>query len=158
MALPDRWRDRTVAAAWAEYFEGAGLPPLPRAVRRLQYYLAAALIGILPLPQTRVFRPSLREAGELMDTGWNVLVFPEGARTRTGEMARFKEGVGIMASWLGVPVVPVRVDGLFPILPPGGVLPRPGPASVQFGRPLVFPRHTSYLEITRRVEDAVRGL
>ncbi|MGI5837646.1 MAG: AMP-binding protein, partial [Chloroflexota bacterium] len=136
-ALPENQRARTITAAWAEYFQAAGLPPGERAFRRLQYYLAAAFIGIFPLPQTRLIRSSLRLAGELIDRGWNVLIFPEGTRTRTGEMEPFKEGVGVMASRLKVPVVPVRVDGLFDILPAGKLLPKRGQVTVRFGPPML---------------------
>jgi long-chain acyl-CoA synthetase len=157
-ALPDNQRKRTATAAWAEYFQAAGLPPRERAFRRLQYYLAAAFIGIFPLPQTRLIRSSLSLAGELIDRGFNVLIFPEGARTRTGMMEPFKEGVGVMASRLKVPVVPVRVDGLFDILPAGKLLPKPGRATVRFGRPMLFRSSASYAEISRTIQEAVRGL
>lgn len=158
MALPPGQRDRTAVAAWAEYFERRGRWLSDRLLRRSEYYLLAALLGIFPLPQTRLFRPSLRYAGELVDRGWNVLIFPEGSRTRTGEMGHFKEGVGVMASRLRVPVVPVKVEGLFEILPSGRRLLRPGPAAVRFGPPLSFPSTASYLEMTRRIEEAVRAL
>lgn len=158
MALPPEQRDRTATAAWAEYFEGVGMPAPHRALRRLEYYLAATAIGIFPLPQTRLFRASLRYAGELMDRGWNVLIFPEGSRTRTGGMGEFKEGVGVMAYWLKAPVVPVKVEGLFQVLPAGSLLPRPGPATVRFGQPLSFPSSASYLDIAREIESAVSHL
>lgn len=157
-ALPEEQRERTATAAWAEYFEAAGRPPRERAFRRLQYYLAAALFGIFPLPQTRLFRPSLSYAGELVDQGWNLLIYPEGARTRTGEVGPFKEGVGVMASHLKVPVVPVRVDGLFELLPAGKLLPKPGRATIRFGRPLLFPANMPYSEISLRLQEAVRAL
>ncbi|HEX2923365.1 MAG TPA: lysophospholipid acyltransferase family protein, partial [Chloroflexota bacterium] len=102
--------------------------------------------------------PSMRWAGKLADRGWNLLIFPEGAETLTGEIEPFKAGVGVMVSWLHLPVVPVRVEGLFAVLPHETLWPRPGRASVRFGRPLSFPSTASYLEITRQIEDAVRGL
>jgi long-chain acyl-CoA synthetase len=157
MALPEKERERTAIAAWAEYFEAPGRPRMERILRRLEFYLAATLFGIFPLPQTRVFRSSIRHTGALLDRGWNALIFPEGARTRTGEMGSFKEGVGVMASWLRVPVVPIRVEGLFELLPVGRVRPRRGKVTVRFGQPLRFPSTASYLEITRTVEEAVRG-
>ncbi len=158
MALPEKERERTTTAAWAEYFEAPERPRWERIFRRLEYYLAATLFGIFPLPQTRVFRPSIRYTGSLMDRGWNALIFPEGARTHTGEMGAFKEGVGVMVSWLKVPVVPVRVEGLFQVLPAGKLLPRPGRVTVRFGWPLSFPPTASYSEISRQIEEAVRGL
>ncbi len=158
MALPEKERDRTATAAWAEYFEAPGRPRMERILRRLEYYLAATIFGVFPLPQTRVFRPSLRYTGTLMDQGWHTLIFPEGARTHTGEMGAFKEGVGVMASWLKVPVVPVKVEGLYQLLPAGRIWPRRGRVTVRFGRPLRFPSAASYWEISRAIEEAVRRL
>ena len=48
-----------------------------------------------------------------MDRGFSVLVFPEGARTKDGEMKPFMEGIGLLAKNLKVPVVPARIEGLF---------------------------------------------
>ncbi len=158
MALPPKRRDRTATAAWAEYFEAPGKPWWSRALRRLEFYLAEALVPLFPLPQTRVFRPSLRFAGELADQGWSLLIFPEGARTWTGAVGSFKEGVGVMASWLRLPVVPVKLEGLFQVLPTGQLVPRRGRATVRFGRPLHFSPTASYLEITRQIEEAVKTL
>jgi len=158
MAMPERERERTAVAAWAEYFEAPGMSGASRIFRRLQLYLAAIAFGVFPLPQTRLFRPSVRHTGALMDRGWNVLIFPEGARTHTGEMGPFKEGVGVMAAWLGVPVIPVRLDGLFEVLPVGRRWPRRGSVTVRFGRPMRFPASASHQEITRAVEEAVRSL
>ena len=158
MALPEDLRERTAIAAWAEYFEAPEKSAREKILRRLEYHLAALLFDVFPLAQTRLFRPSIRYAGSLMDQGMAALIFPEGARTKTGEMGAFKEGVGVMASWLKVPVVPVRVDGLYQLLPVGKTWPRPGRATVRFGQPISFPASASYLEITRRIEEAVRGL
>ncbi len=158
MALPEKERERTTTAAWAEYFEAPKGRRAEGILKRLQYYLAAALFGIFPLPQTRVFRPSIRFTGNLMDRGHHALVFPEGARTHTGEMGAFKEGVGVMASWLKVPVVPVRIDGLYQLLPVGKVWPRRGKVTIRFGEPMRFPASASYWEISHAVEEAVRGL
>ncbi|MHB0869023.1 MAG: AMP-binding protein [Chloroflexota bacterium] len=158
MALPARWRDRTAAAAWAEYFEAPGQPWPTRLLRRLEYYLAELLVPIFPLPQTRLFRPGLRAAGELADRGWNVLLFPEGARTHTGAVGSFKEGVGVMASWLRLPVIPVKLEGTFRMLPTGRLVPIRGKVTVRFGAPLRFPSTASYQEITRQIEEAVKRL
>ncbi|MGE5618314.1 MAG: AMP-binding protein [Sphingomonadaceae bacterium] len=158
MALPPQWRDRTATAAWAEYFEAPGQPWPTRLLRRLEYYLAELLVPVFPLPQTRLFRPSLRSAGKLAEEGWNVLIFPEGARTHTGAVGSFKEGVGVAASWLRLPVIPVKLEGLFQVLPAGRVVPTRGKVTVRFGAPLRFPTAASHLEITRQVEEAVKRM
>ncbi|MBI2940298.1 MAG: AMP-binding protein [Chloroflexi bacterium] len=157
LALPPRFRERLAPAAWAEYFEVPVSHPLGWLARRAAYEIATTLFNVFLLPHRRGFRASLRYAGELVDDGWNVLIFPEGTRTRTGEMNPFREGIGVFAANLKVPVVPLRVEGLFQILPPGARRLRPGPAAVEIGRPLWL-RDSSYLELTRQIEDAVRSL
>ena len=157
MALPDRERRRLAPAVRAEFFEAPGRP-LKAFLLGLLFDLVALAFDAFKIPQYRGFRPSLRYAGELVDHGWSILVFPEGRQTTTGEMGAFKEGVGVMVSALRVPVVPVRLRGLFEIASGAELIPRRhGRASVTFGRPLVF-RDESYQEIAERIEAAVRAL
>ncbi len=158
MTLPPDLRARTAVAIWAEFFEVPDRPWWYRAWRRAAFYLANVGLAVLPIPHSRIVRPSMSWAGRLADLGWSMLVFPEGAEELTEEITPFKEGVGVMASWLDLPVVPVRVEGLISVLPHGKLWPRPGSASVRFGRPLRFPSNASYLVITRQIEDAVRAL
>ena len=63
----------------------------------------------------------------------------------------------MIASRLGVPVVPVRLDGLDRILPTNAYVVRPGPVRVAFGEPLVL-RGDNYTELARQVEERVRLL
>lgn len=58
--------------------------------------------------------------------GHSVLAFPEGTRSRTGRVGKFRKGVFMAAAELGIPVVPVAVTGMFEILRPGSSLFRPG--------------------------------
>ena len=157
LALPDRYRRRLAPAARAEYFEAPGQPARALLLEALCSLVALAF-NAFKFPQYRGFRPSLRYAGELVDQGWSILVFPEGRQTTTGEMERFKEGLGVMVAALRVPVVPVRLSGLFEIAAGAEIVPRRrGRATATFGSPLTF-RHESYQEIAERVEAAVRAL
>ncbi len=54
---------------------------------------------------------SLKKAGQLIRGGKNVLMFPEGTRSKTGEVGTFKKGPFLLASQAGVEVVPVAIDG-----------------------------------------------
>lgn len=65
-----------------------------------------------------------------------VLVYPEGTRTRTGEMLPFKKGPFVLAIAVGAPVVPVYVDGAFGIQPPGSMRVRPRPIHIVIGAPV----------------------
>jgi 1-acyl-sn-glycerol-3-phosphate acyltransferase len=101
---------------------------------------------------------SIRTAEKLLEQNWNLLLYPEGTRSRTGEMAEFKPGVGLLAKKTGRPVVPGHVFGGSDILPCKALIPRPGQAIVRFGRPLYRAPDESPVKFTRRIEEQVRKL
>jgi long-chain acyl-CoA synthetase len=76
------------------------------------YWLISALFNVFPLPQARGFRRSFAHAGEAMDRGYSVMIFPEGTRSRDGEMHSFRSGIGLLAEESNVPIVPVALVGL----------------------------------------------
>ena len=82
---------------------------------RFLYFGVVALLNTFSLPQRSGFRRSFEYAGEAMDLGYNVLVFPEGARTKDGQMAPFRGGIGILASGLNATIVPLKLEGLFEV-------------------------------------------
>jgi len=59
------------------------------------------------------FRESFAYAGESVDRGYSILVFPEGHHTSDGKIRPFRAGAGMLANNLAVPVVPLRISGLF---------------------------------------------
>ena len=79
------------------------------------------------------------------------------ARSETGEIAAFRGGIGMIAARLGLPVVPVRIDGVYRILPTTARMARPGPVSVTFGAPMRL-KGDDYAALAREVEAAVRAL
>lgn len=80
---------------------------------------------------------SLKEAGRrLREEKSTAVVFPEGTRSLTGDLRRFKKGPFIMAIEAGVPIVPTVIDGTFEILPKRGFVIKPQPISVRFGEPI----------------------
>lgn len=75
-------------------------------------------------------------ARRIRDQSLHVLVYPEGTRTRTGEMLPFKKGPFVLAIACGAPIVPMYVDGAFGIMPKGTVRVRPHPIRVLVGEPI----------------------
>ena len=124
----------------------------------LNYYLAALFFNAFPLPQREAgTRQTLRYIGDVLESGYSILIFPEGRRTDTGEIDRFRPGIGMIGSKLDVPVVPVRVVGLDKVLHHTWKWPKAGPAKVVFGSPMQL-TGDDYDALARQVEDAVRAL
>jgi len=161
-ALPPRWRYRVAPAMAKEFFKAHFFPE--QHTRRdwftntLNYVLASLFFNAFPLPQREAgARQTLRYIGELLGDGFSVLIFPEGHRTEHGEIDRFRPGIGMIASRLGVPVVPVRLVDLEKVLHPTWRMARPGRVRVRFGEPLRL-TGDDYEKLARQVEDAVRRL
>jgi 1-acyl-sn-glycerol-3-phosphate acyltransferase len=68
---------------------------------------------------------SVRDAERALQKGASVVVFPEGSRTRTGKMSRFKKGAFQMATDLSLPVIPITLNGPYKILPIGSLKMKP---------------------------------
>jgi long-chain acyl-CoA synthetase len=161
-ALPGSWRRRVAPAMAKEFFKAHFFPeqhaPRQRFLKGLEYYLSAAFFNAFPLPQREAgARQTLRYAGELISDGFSILIFPEGKRTEHGEIAPFRPGVGMMASKLGVDVIPVRLEGVDRVLHQKWKMAKPGNVSVTFGAPLRL-TGDNYVELASKVEEAVRKL
>jgi long-chain acyl-CoA synthetase len=87
----------------------------------------------------------------------NILVFPEGERSLTGEQLPFRRGLGIMANELRVPVVPVHIADIRQVLPRNGTWPRRHRVTVTFGRPVIIAGQDEAL-LVMQLEQAVRSL
>ena len=77
--------------------------------------------------------------------------------SRQGEISPFQPGVGMIASKLGVPVVPVRIEGMNRVLNPDWKMARMGRVRIAFGAP-IYLAGGDYLALARQVEEAVRKL
>jgi long-chain acyl-CoA synthetase len=161
-ALPRRLRYRVAPAMAKEFFKPHFFPEQYSRkewfTNSLNYYLSALFFNTFPLPQREAgARQTLRYIGEVLEDGFSVLIFPEGKRSETNEVDTFRPGIGMIASRLGVPVVPVRIDGLHNVLGVGWTMAKPGRVRVAFGAPLKL-TGDDYEALARQVENAVRAL
>jgi long-chain acyl-CoA synthetase len=161
-ALPGRLRYRIAPAMAKEFFKAHFFPSdygrVAWFTNSLNYYLSALFFNAFPLPQREAgARQTLRYIGEVLEDGFSVLIFPEGKRTDTGAIDRFRPGIGMIASRLNVPVVPVRLDGLDRVLHHTWRMAKPGRIRVAFGAPIRL-SGDDFEALARRVEDAVRAL
>jgi long-chain acyl-CoA synthetase len=161
-ALPGRWRSRVAPAMLKEFFE-AHFHPEQHTWRQvftnsLNYYLACFYFNTFPIPQREAgARHTLQYIGEVTGSGLSILLFPEGVRSPTGQLKPFRGGIGMIASRLELPVVPVKLEHVDRLMPVGATFVRPGRVRVAFGAPLRL-RGDDYAALAARVEEAVRAL
>lgn len=147
-ALPSAVRRNLVLAAAQDYFYR----------NKLIGTATSLLVNTFPFSRTGAIRTSLDYCGFLTKHGWSVLVYPEGTRSETGELLPFKRGIGLLATHLHVPIVPISVSGGNKALPKGRIIPRPAPITVRFGQPLAFTGLDSPADVVITLQDTVAAL
>jgi long-chain acyl-CoA synthetase len=126
------------------------------ALTPVAYWLVTALFNVFPLPRGAGLRQSFAHAGEAMDQGYHVLVFPEGRRSRDGRLQAFEPGIGLLAQECQVPVQPIRVEGLG--LRDGKRWPKRGTVAIRLGAPLTMEPGEEPQAFTARLQAAVAAL
>ena len=162
-ALPARFRHRLATATGGEVLEALrtpapGLGFFLRMYDRMQWVLGVSLLNLFPLPREAGFRRSFAYAGEAVDRGYSILVFPEGRHTTDGTMNPFRAGIGLLAANLGIPVLPMRIDGLFEVKHAGRRFAAPWKIGVRMGQPMKFPPETDPAKIAAELQRAVERL
>jgi len=151
-ALPPLIRRRTASAAATDVL---------KSFRWEVPLLTELLYASFPFPRQEYenIEEGLEAVGRLLDRGWSVMVYPEGRMSEDKQLLPLKRGAGLLAVEMGVPVVPVFLDGTEYVLPRLKVIPRKsGAVRVHFGAPLRFQKTDSYVEATARIEQALREL
>ena len=161
-ALPGRVRRRVAAAMSGELLmdlrrgreQGSAVLNL---LAPIGYWLITALYNVFPLPRRRGFRRSFAHAGEAMDRGYSVMIFPEGHRSETGKLQRFREGTGLLAKESQVPVLPVALRGLDELKASGRWV-RSGKLEVRVGASVELGPEATAAEWTATLEAALQRL
>jgi long-chain acyl-CoA synthetase len=113
---------------WAGRVGAAFGNPLTRRISRLAQ--------AFPIDSHRAVFSSLAFGAAVLKSERNLIWFPEGHRSPTGELQAFKPGIGMLLDRYPVPVVPVYIDGTHEAMPPGRVWVQPKKVTVIFGNPL----------------------
>jgi 1-acyl-sn-glycerol-3-phosphate acyltransferase len=145
-SLPKRWRERTAVGAAADYFFDIWW----RAAT------TALAFNTFPIERTGGSRAT-STARRLLDDGWNLMVFPEGTRSKDGWLGPWRHGAARLCCELGAPAVPVAIRGSFAAMPRGRSWPRPGrpPVRIRYGPPLAPEPGEEYHLFSVRVRDAL---
>jgi 1-acyl-sn-glycerol-3-phosphate acyltransferase len=153
-AMPRKWRARTAVAAAADYFYK----------RRWTAIGVSLLLNTVPLGRNGggLGNGATEHVDRLIDERWNLLMFPEGTRSRDGAIGKVHSGAAVIAAQHDVDIVPIYVSGTHDAMPPGQNWPkrRPGrlftrrhPVEVRFGEP-IRPRDGEHRrEVMARVRE-----
>ncbi len=162
-ALPAHLRHDLAIATGGEALELLRTPPetrgfMGRTYDRVKWALGVSLLNLFPLPREAGFRESFAYAGESVDRGCSVLVFPEGRHTTDGKTVLFQSGIGLLANNLQIPIVPMRIDGLFELKQAGKTFAHPGQIKVKIGAPVQFAPGSDPAWIARELQQMVGQL
>lgn len=147
-ALPHRIRHRTIVAAAADYFYK---------VQALGALTSLAL-GTVPFERHDSARESLGRLKEALLRGWSVLIFPEGTRSASGTLGKFRLGASYLSVDTKTAALPTHIEGAYDILPKGRRWPRRGPVRVRFGAPVGPRPDDDYQTFTKRLRRVVAEL
>ena len=143
--LPARVRHKTVVAAGADYFFD----------KHWKAVLWALWVNIIPIERERVGRKSADLAARLIEEGWNLVIFPEGTRSRDGFVGQFRGGAAYLGLRCGVPVIPVHIEGTRRIFGVGSRRVKPGRTRVVCGEPMRERADEKPRDYNVRIEQAV---
>ena len=151
-AMPTAWRKRTAVAAAADYFYKS----------RWRARGVALLFTTIPMGRTggSLSGGASDHVHKLLDEQWNLLIFPEGTRSREGDIGKVKSGAAVLAAEHGLDIVPIWVGGTHEAMPPGQNWPRRLPGrlfsrrvkvQVRFGQPIPPDDHAKRHEVMAQV-------
>jgi long-chain acyl-CoA synthetase len=146
MALPRRIRQKLVFAAASDVL-----------YQEYKYvaWLAELTFNTFPLPRAngQGIKYGLDFMGSLIDEGYSIVVFPEGAMSKDGNLLSLKKGAGLMAVEMRCSIIPVKITGTSEIVPYCKILPRKiGRVVIKFGKPINFDLHQPYEKVAERIE------
>ncbi len=140
---------QVLAANHASFFDilalMAALPVDPKFVAKKELFRipvfgnAMKAVGMVALDRRNIkeaFGAYNIAAARIREERLSVLVYPEGTRTRTGELLPFKKGPFVLAIAAGAPIVPIYVSGAFGIMPKGSIVVHPQPITITAGAPI----------------------
>lgn len=116
-------------------------------------------LGAFPVKRGAADRTAIRAALTILGQGSILVIFPEGTRSKNGQLGNPEPGLALLALKAGVPIVPAAITGTNNVLRNGSLLPK---FQIAFGKPLVFSRDsggkTDMEEISSQVMAEIQQL
>ncbi|NNE98850.1 MAG: hypothetical protein HKN25_07500, partial [Pyrinomonadaceae bacterium] len=168
--MPHRFRTRLAIAMGGERlkryrYPAADLPLFTKFRLVFQYWASTGLMNAFPLPKRSGFRKSFDYAGEAVDSGYNILIFPEGELAEDGKLQNLRQGIGVLADGLQIPVVPVVFRDLYELKTKVKArgqgkqyFVKPGTVTVVFGEPIYYESEDTAASFTDKLEGRFRAL
>ena len=147
-SLPFNSRKKLAVAAAKDYFYK----------NRILSFITTFLFNTIPIDRSGDLETTFTQIGYLLNNGWSILIYPEGGRSQSGNMVELKDGIGVITQQMEVPVVPIKINGNFQILPKGKKIPKKGSTEVKIGKAIVFNYTRPFSEITEEIEKSIRNL
>lgn len=114
--------------------------------------------NIIVMDVNKDLKESIQKLAEVLKKGKNIIIFPEGTRTKNGRMGEFKKTFAILSKELNIPVVPVAINGAYRAMPGRAIFPVPfRRISVSFSQP-IYPTGYSSDELTTVVKDKIHKM
>ncbi|MDQ3783969.1 MAG: 1-acyl-sn-glycerol-3-phosphate acyltransferase [Actinomycetota bacterium] len=147
-SLPRDWRRHTAVVAAADYFYKNQAVAL----------LVSLAFGTIPIERARLSRDSAELIDRLISESWNLLMYPEGTRSRDGSMGRLRSGAAFLAVEHGIPALPLYVEGTYAAMPPGRGWPKHHPVTLHVGSPLRPMAGEDHRAFTKRLQQSLDAM
>jgi 1-acyl-sn-glycerol-3-phosphate acyltransferase len=151
-ALPPAQRNRCYSAAAEDYFY----------THIFKEQVARLLANTFPFRRHEDAHRSLEACARILERGDSLIFFPEGTRSRTGELQRFRKGIGLLVQGKPYPVIPTYLEGTYEALAKGRFRPQSAEIRLHIGSPEYFegaqPGEASAIEIANRLQARVEAL
>lgn len=112
--------------------------------------------NVLIVDINKNLKETLQVSAEVLREGKNLVIFPEGARTRDGELQEFKKTFAILSKELNVPVVPFGIKGAYKAMPYGSKFPSMYPIKIKFFDK-IYPENLTIEEIVEKSKEEIES-